>query len=1191
MESPEFSHGIQRVPRSCDAHKTKDMSDIIGIPVIDLNNYVEEPSTSSGIPVENEEGWTVVSGKRTQSPKEPVPEPNPKKLLQLTDSDVSSEIKYWESAVVCYVLGGNPSWESLHKFVDNLWGEHKFDKISFFPNGVFIVRFPSMESQSLVLQQGFPMFENKPLVVRPWSESCSLLKERVQSVPIWLRLCGLPLIFWSLSSLEKLVGLLGKFLKRDAATEAKTRLGYARLLVEVEIGQEFPANLSFLDEKGNEISIQVEYEWKPTVCSTCKGIGHTHEMCKPPKPARQDVRPPKPTAKPPQKVWRPVQKVVNPPVVSSGPAATPPPFGGVTYHDSSLITPVSVLQQVTRQEHQSGSTMVSPSKSYAAAVSARDKGKSKAIETKVKLQDFSKVLNNLGTHWQGVNNNVFHNGGRVWLIWNPGFYSVTILSVSSQVISAKVVENGSGDSFYFSVVYGFNEDDLRGELWEHLSTFHDNYPGPWVVCGDFNNVLHFNERIGREVTWNEIAAFRECVDYCGLQDLTGKGAFFTWNNKQSPSVRGFSRIDRFLINDDWMAKYPDAYVHFLPEGLFDHNPSVCFRRQDRLPRKPPFRYFNMWSMDEHFAEIVHATWDITISGTLMYTLVQKLKLLKNPLKALNNNRYSDIEKSVGVAKLILEDLHKQMHDNPTYLAILAAEREAATSYEQLSKMQHSYLAQKAKVEWIKYGDENTRFFHSHLRARHTHNRVMTIKNQEGVMCSTPEDIEEAFLSYYKNLLGTSKATTPVHFPTVRTGPTIQDSHVILLLAPVTTEEIRDSIFSIPSTKAPGPDGYSSQFFKDAWEIVGPDVIAAIQNFFHHGQLLKQLNTTTLTLIPKTSQPGSVLEFRPIACCNTVYKAIAKILSNRLNKVLPEIISPNQGGFVKGRSIVDNVLICQDLVRLYNRKAASPRCLIKIDLRKAYDSVEWSFLQQMLEALNFPQKFIQLVMALCDLPYLFSSLLMGVYLVSLMGRGDLDRVIPCLLYFSPSVWNDLLLFCKGTEPAIMWMLRGFATFSAATGLHLNKDKSEIYFNGMLATHMDNIMQVSGFHRGTLPFKYLGVLISSKKLTKSEGMKLTERIVARIRGWSAKYSLIFGRNYLWGGRADYIKAPNVGWDTCCMPKTEGGLGLKDSCNWNVALLGKYVWWLASKKDHMWVKWVNHVYMKGQHWSDYQAPPDSS
>ncbi|XP_074266138.1 uncharacterized protein LOC141588604 [Silene latifolia] len=225
-------------------------------------------------------------------------------------------------------------------------------------------------------------------------------------------------------------------------------------------------------------------------------------------------------------------------------------------------------------------------------------------------------------------------GGRVWLIWNPLIFSVTIFSVDSQAISAQVIENGTGDMFYFSVVYGFNEDDLRSELWDHLSSFHDSYPGPWAVCGNFNNVLHFNERIGRDVTWNEIAAFRECVHYCGLQDLTGKGAFFTWNNKQSPYVRGFSRIDRFLINDDWMAKYPDAY--------------------DREHRKPPFRYFNMWSMDEQFAEVVKATWSTSIDGTLMYKLVQKLKLLKTPLKALNRNRNSDIEKSMGVAWRLAE---------------------------------------------------------------------------------------------------------------------------------------------------------------------------------------------------------------------------------------------------------------------------------------------------------------------------------------------------------------------------------------------------------------------------------------------------------------------------------------------------------------------------------------------------------
>ncbi|KAL9241975.1 hypothetical protein vseg_016025 [Gypsophila vaccaria] len=222
-------------------------------------------------------------------------------------------------------------------------------------------------------------------------------------------------------------------------------------------------------------------------------------------------------------------------------------------------------------------------------------------------------------------------------------------------------------------------------------------------------------------------------------------------------------------------------------------------------------------------------------------------------------------------------------------------------------------------------------------------------------------------------------------------------------------------------------------------------------------------------------------------------------------------------------------------------------------------------------------------------------------------------------------DDLLLFCKGNEQSIMWILRGFSTFSLASGLDLNKEKTNIYFNGVTTVLIDNILQVSGFKRGSLPFKYLGVPISSKKLTKNEGMKLLDRITARIIGWGTRHLSYAGRlvlvqsvlsslhsywasiflipagimktidaycrNFLWAGKSEYKKAPNVKWDTCCLPKEEGGLGIKQSRNWNSALLGKYAWWLASKKDHLWVKWVNHVYMKGEDWTTYTAPMDSS
>ncbi|XP_074277513.1 uncharacterized protein LOC141601143 [Silene latifolia] len=1126
MESPEFSHGIIGVPQSCDAQKTKDMRDIVGIPVIELAELVGEAVPSPGAPME-------------------------------TAEDVDSEIKFWETAVVCYVLGGNPPWELLQGFIDKIWGIHKYDKISFLPNGVFLVRFPSVETQNLVLKQGFPMFDNKPLVVKPWTESCSMQKERVQFVPIWLRLCGLPLKFWGQASLTKIAGLIGKFLKGNTATEEKTRLGYARLLVEVEIGQFFPDHIVFLDEKGVEVRVNVEYEWKPTICNTCKGIGHTTDMCKPkqePIPRQSRTKPPN-VSKVPQKVWRPVKKVVSNPVVAPR-QPSPAPYGGVVHHNSSLLTPVSVLQQVKKKrmgewkQYHILSQMDKIGCWNVRALNSKNKqqdvrkflaqnnvGLYGLVETKVKLYDFDLVLNNLGSFWQGINNNNFHHGGRVWLIWNPHYFSVTPISVDAQAISAKDV--------------------------------YDNNTGPWSVCGEFNNVLHYNERIGREVTWNDIAAFRECVQYCGLQDITGKGAFFTWNNKQIPSARGFSRIDRFLVNTDWMDCYPDSYARFLPEGLFDHNPSVCYRRPDREKRKPPFRYFNMWSMDAQFSDIVQSVWATDIDGTLMYKVFTKLKLLKAPLKTLNRNRFSDIEKAVGVARLLLEDLQIQMHNSPTDSTILAAEREAAASYNQLCKMQHSYLSQKAKVDWIKFGDDNTRFFHSHIRARQIHNRIMCIKDQYGVMCDTTDTIEHAFLSYYKTLLGSRQATAAVYFPTVRTDPIITDAHVPLLLAPVTDSEIKECIFSISSIKSPGPDGFTSQFYKDTWEVVG-----------------------------------------------------------------------DEGGFVKGRSILDNGLICQDLVRLYNRKAASPRCLIKIDLRKAYDSVEWSFLEQMLDAMKFPKQFSNLIMKCVSTPA-FSLALNGSLFGFFQGQRGLRQGDPlspllftiCMEYLSRILRvaaqqdgfhyhplcghiklnhllfaDDLILFSKGTESAIMWLLRSFSTFYAASDLQLNQEKSEIYFNGMPEAAMANILQVSGFHRGTLPFKYLGVPISSKKLTKHEGLKLTDSIVAKIRGWGAKHLSYAGRLTLVqsvlstlhsycasifmipNGIMNRIKAlcRNYLWGR---PKPEGGLGLKKCTDWNIALLGKYVWWLAKKKDHMWVKWVSHVYMKDKHWTEYTAPSDCS
>lgn len=153
------------------------------------------------------------------------------------------------------------------------------------------------------------------------------------------------------------------------------------------------------------------------------------------------------------------------------------------------------------------------------------------------------------------------------------------------------------------------------------------------------------------------------------------------------------------------------------------------------------------------------------------------------------------------------------------------------------------------------------------------------------------------------------------------------------------EDVKAAIWSIAGDKAPGPDGYTSQFFKDCWDTISKDVVTGVLEFFQKGTMPKSLNSTMITLVPKNSHAEEVGDYRPIACCNTLFKIISKMLCMRLKIVSPEIISANQSAFVAGRSIVQNVLICQDLVRLYNRKTFTRSCLIKIDLRKAYDTVE------------------------------------------------------------------------------------------------------------------------------------------------------------------------------------------------------------------------------------------------------------
>ncbi|XP_039031729.1 uncharacterized protein LOC120166553 [Hibiscus syriacus] len=167
------------------------------------------------------------------------------------------------------------------------------------------------------------------------------------------------------------------------------------------------------------------------------------------------------------------------------------------------------------------------------------------------------------------------------------------------------------------------------------------------------------------------------------------------------------------------------------------------------------------------------------------------------------------------------------------------------------------------------------------------------------------------INFYSNLIGTVdpsvKAIDPSFTKTILNFNLSYEASSSLVKE-IIVEEIKDAIFDQENEKAPGPDSYSPIFFKKAWNIVGKDVIVAVNHFFSNVALIPAFNSTVVALAPKIPNPSSVKDFEPISCCSVIYKSISKILVKRLTEVLPDIISLNQTAFIRGRNIVDNTLL-------------------------------------------------------------------------------------------------------------------------------------------------------------------------------------------------------------------------------------------------------------------------------------------
>jgi len=179
------------------------------------------------------------------------------------------------------------------------------------------------------------------------------------------------------------------------------------------------------------------------------------------------------------------------------------------------------------------------------------------------------------------------------------------------------------------------------------------------------------------------------------------------------------------------------------------------------------------------------------------------------------------------------------------------------------------------------------------------------------------------------------------------------------------------------TKAPGLDVFSAHFFQHNWDICGDDITMMVLKVLNGDEMPTEINSTFIVLIPKVKNPVSLYQFRPISLCNVVYKIISKALANRLKRILPDIISEEQSAFVPGRIITDNVLVAYECLHFMrtNRSKSNANCAMKLDMMKAYDRVEWSYLEAIMLKLGFSRLWVSKIMR-CITSVSFSVLFNG-----------------------------------------------------------------------------------------------------------------------------------------------------------------------------------------------------------------------
>ncbi|CAA7058283.1 unnamed protein product [Microthlaspi erraticum] len=599
--------------------------------------------------------------------------------------------------------------------------------------------------------------------------------------------------------------------------------------------------------------------------------------------------------------------------------------------------------------------------------------------------------------------------------------------------------------------------------------------------------------------------FRDCLTLSGLFDLPFQGPHFTWSNHRAGEPIA-KKLDRCLVNGQWLFRFPASHCSFEPPEFSDHSPGFIRLLTPRPSfGSRPFRFFNLLTKHQDFKETIQFSWnnDGESAGNLR-DFCFKLKQLKRPLRSLLKDNYSAIERRVAETASILSS-RQMLSLNDQSEVNLSLEAQAKDIWQSLRLAEESFFKLRSRIKWLGEGDLNTKFFHSVTTARNAKNAIKHLLRPDGSRTTTLQEVHEVAVAYYQSFLTTIRGDFSPDLPRlleslIENTCSLQQQGFLSL--PFNSEMVRRCLFKMPLNKTPGPDGFPVEFFKASWDVLGTELEGSVLKFFEANFIPTSLNATSLVLIPKRPGAEELKDFPPIACLNTVYKLITKLLSERLKLVMSTIIAPNQTAFVKDRLLLENVLLASEIMQDYHREVIGRRITLKIDISKAFDSVRWDFLLNVLASYHIPDSFSKWVRCCGCNPSLSVSIngITSGYFRGKTGLRQGDPLSPILFVMVMNVLSqmlnraakegtfsyhpgceelqlthlcfadDLLIFLEGSERSLRGVLSVISDFERISGLGINIQKTSMFCQGLDDASLANIQDRFSLRASSLPISW-------------------------------------------------------------------------------------------------------------------------